>query len=187
MEALEVLAGALIEEELEVAQREERLSRTAVRNDGGAMPSEEAMEDNSMKAKAKAGPGSLFGCSVTSVIRWMGKDDFSFAEARGALSKMKVSPMPTEACTRTFLYAGKKGERGDPAKLTAEQQRELRDAAKEVQAELKAETEKRQAEKEAAKANGKPKAKKAKAARKKHNPKPKAKATEALEEATEAT
>ena len=69
----------------------------------------------------------------------MGKDGFSLAEPKAALKQAGVSKMPTDACIRTFLYAGKKGQRGEPAKLTAEQQKALRDTAKAFETKVKAE------------------------------------------------
>jgi len=70
-----------------------------------------------------------FDLPVTGVLRWMGLDKFSYAEAVQALKEQKVQPMPKSATVRTSLT------RGEPAKLSAEQQKQLRDSAKAVKEE----------------------------------------------------
>jgi len=82
-------------------------------------------------ASKPAGSMFIFEQPVTAVIRWMGKDQFSFAEAKAALRAGKGSKMPADGTIKTQLQAGKNGLRGDPAKLTQEHIKILRDAAKE--------------------------------------------------------
>jgi hypothetical protein len=81
-----------------------------------------------------AGSMFIFGQSVTSVLRWMGKDGFTFEEAKAALKTGKVSKMPADGTISIQIGAGKRGERGEPAKLSAEDQKVLRDAAKVIEA-----------------------------------------------------
>lgn len=66
----------------------------------------------------------LWDFSVTAVIRWMGKERFSFEQCRTALAKQKITV--ADATIRAQLLAGRKGERGIPASLTAFQEKELR-------------------------------------------------------------
>ena len=91
--------------------------------------------------KGGKGKGSIlvFDLPVTSVIRWMGGDGFDFHEVEAALTKAGVSRMPSENTIRSQIGAGKTGERGALAKLTVEQQKILRDAAKQYADEQKAE------------------------------------------------
>lgn len=58
---------------------------------------------------------SLFGHSVTAVIRWMGKAGWGFDKAKAAIAAQSISI--ADATIRAQLLAGKKGERGDPAAL----------------------------------------------------------------------
>lgn len=76
----------------------------------------------------------LFGHPVSAVIRWMGKDKFSCAEAIAALKAQNLHHMPTSS---TVSWALKNKEGAEAADLTAEQQKRLRDAAKAVEAEEK--------------------------------------------------
>ena len=62
---------------------------------------------------------SIFGFNVTSVVRWMGKDAWTFQQARRAMRKLNL-PV-ADATLQAQLRAGHIGTRGDPAKLTAEQ------------------------------------------------------------------
>ncbi len=66
---------------------------------------------------------SLFGQPVTAVIRWMGDDGWSFDQAYAALAKLKIPVADTTI--KAQLRAGQRGERGDPAKLSATQEHEL--------------------------------------------------------------
>lgn len=65
-----------------------------------------------------------FEQSVTSVIRWMGKEGWSLTEAKKAIEKAGVPY--SESTTRAQLLAGRKGERGDPAVLSKAQIKELK-------------------------------------------------------------
>lgn len=87
------------------------------------------------KTKSKAGRIFVFDLPVTRVLLWMGKNNFKLAEASAALKKAGVNKMPTEGTIRAYLGLGRT-EKFAPkiAKLTAEQQKILRDAAKAVEA-----------------------------------------------------
>ena len=87
------------------------------------------------KAKSKGGRMFVFDLPVTRVLLWMGKNNFKPAEASAALKKAGVNKMPTEGTIRAHLGLGRT-EKFAPkiAKLTAEQQKVLRDAAKAVEA-----------------------------------------------------
>lgn len=61
----------------------------------------------------------LFGHATTAVIRWMGKQNWKFKDVRESLNRMGVQV--AEATIRAQLLAGRKGQRGEPAELTAEQ------------------------------------------------------------------
>lgn len=95
---------------------------------------DKVVQINEQKKKAAKGTNGefrkntivIFGQhTVTGVLRWMGKEDFSFNEAQSAFKKMKLKREPTDLCILTYLYRGKKGV-GEPAKLTGDQQKILR-------------------------------------------------------------
>lgn len=66
----------------------------------------------------------LFGFPATAVIRWMGKQKFTLAQATRALNDLKANV--AKGTIQAQLRAGEKGERGDPAALTAEQEKRLK-------------------------------------------------------------
>lgn len=72
----------------------------------------------------------LFGYPATAVFRTMGKIGLSLEEATKVVDHFKVNT--TKACLYTFLRAGAKGERGDPAPLTATEKKEVVRIAKET-------------------------------------------------------
>lgn len=71
---------------------------------------------------------SIFGHSVASVIRWMGKNNFSFDQAINALRHKNVSPLPRDRYIKHLLAWGKAGERGAPAALTSDEMTVLHNA-----------------------------------------------------------
>ena len=80
------------------------------------------------KAPAKsAGSNRLFEYPVTAVIRWMGKAQWTFEDAKRAVAAQGVSV--ADATVRAQLSGGRKGERGAPAELTKQQIAQL-DAAR---------------------------------------------------------
>lgn len=67
----------------------------------------------------------IFGHPVTSVLRWMGKEDWTKDDAKKALRKLGINT--ADSTIDIQLRAGKRGERGDPAILTGKQENELWD------------------------------------------------------------
>jgi len=87
---------------------------------------EEAKEEKKEAKKAEAvaketGPKKRWlvfdKYPVTSVLRWMGKNGFSFEQARKALSSVQCDEV-NDTTLRIQLAAGAKGQRGEPAPLT---------------------------------------------------------------------
>ena len=72
--------------------------------------------------------GGLFGCSVTSVLRRLGKEGFSTAHAKAIMKAKGVKVSPTTVSIQ--LGNGRNGE-GEPVELTKGQLDELKKAAPE--------------------------------------------------------
>lgn len=66
----------------------------------------------------------LFDKQPTEVLRWMGKEGFSFDDAKNVFENLGVKV--SDATIRTQLGAGRTGQRGAPAMLTTEQENKLR-------------------------------------------------------------
>jgi hypothetical protein len=66
----------------------------------------------------------VFGYPATAVIRWMGKNEWTFSESRAALNGLGNVEV-SDATIRTQLRAGRKGERGPAAPLTDAEAQEL--------------------------------------------------------------
>lgn len=75
-------------------------------------------------SQAAGNRATLFTYTITAVLRWMGKNGFDFDKAEKALAKHSITIAP--ATIRAQLLAGRKGERGDPAPITAEQAEQLK-------------------------------------------------------------
>jgi hypothetical protein len=58
----------------------------------------------------------LFGFPVSAVLRWMGKQGWTFGEARTVLNSLGLSAV-ADGTINAYLLAGRKGQRGDPADL----------------------------------------------------------------------
>ncbi len=86
------------------------------------------------------GRSLIFGHSVTSVLRWMGKNLWTFKDARRCLNGLNLSEI-AEGTIRAQLQAGRNGERGPAAHITNEQAEELRKTIEEYRARRKAERE----------------------------------------------
>lgn len=93
---------------------------------------QQAQHPSSISSTGKGirGRNFLFGYPATAVFRTMGKMGLSLEEAMKVVAHYKVPT--TKACLYTFLRAGAKGERGDPASLTAAQKKEVVRIAKET-------------------------------------------------------
>lgn len=85
---------------------------------------EEYLEE---EKKATSKRTKLFGYPITSILRWMGKEKWSFQEARNSMDALEVDV--ADATIRAQLRAGKLGERGEPADLTEEQINSLYETA----------------------------------------------------------
>jgi len=79
-------------------------------------------------AKKPSGKPQIFGHSVSSVLFWMGKEGFNREQVEAALATLKVKSNPNTIAER--IGAGKSGKRGEAPKLTADQAKVLKDAAK---------------------------------------------------------
>lgn len=85
-------------------------------------------EPKSGSVQPKAGRSQLFGFSATAVMRWMGANGWDFDKAWAAFAGMGVDDL-SETTFKIQLRAGAKGERGEPAAVTAAQAKELEAAA----------------------------------------------------------
>lgn len=65
--------------------------------------------------------------SITSVLRWLGANGITVKQAKLACRALEI-PV-ADATVQAQVYAGKKGERGEPAELTKAQQAIWRKAA----------------------------------------------------------
>ncbi len=77
--------------------------------------------------KKPRGSYDLFGFPVTAVLRWMGKEGWTFHDARKVLDAYDLQEV-ADGTIRTQLGCGKRGERGEPAPLTPEQVKQLEEA-----------------------------------------------------------
>lgn len=121
------------------------------------------------KTKGENGPrGKIFvlGHSATAFVRYLGTEDFNLKETKAVLEALGVDQMPTDNCIRTFLYAGKKGQRGAPAELSAEQKKQVKDARANLKLATVKGDEEKKADAKASKASAKKKAAKKKTAAK---------------------
>jgi len=78
-------------------------------------------------AKKSGAAKTIFGFSVTSVVRRLGKAGFKPADAIKAIQSKVPSISPNTI--RVQVNAGRNGLRGEPAKLTAVQLKQLQAAA----------------------------------------------------------
>ena len=86
--------------------------------------------DKPVRESGESGKGNrytIFGKSVTSVLRWMGKQGWEFEDARKAVRSAGCEC--SDVTIRIQLLAGADGKRGKPARLTKEQQLALTEAA----------------------------------------------------------
>jgi hypothetical protein len=70
--------------------------------------------------------GDIFGHSVASVARALGKHDWLPSDAVVAIQS--VEPRASKLAIRTYVQAGRAGVRGEPAKLTSKQLKTLKAA-----------------------------------------------------------
>lgn len=67
----------------------------------------------------------IFEFSITAVIRWMGRNKWSFGDAKMVVDSYTGKDVVAEATIRAQLLGGRNGQRGEPAPLTEEQGKEL--------------------------------------------------------------
>ncbi len=80
------------------------------------------------KPKRQITRAQIFGYPVTAVLRWMGVEGWSFADARAAINAFGAGGI-SDTTIRIQLPAGRKGDRGAPAPITKQQAAELKAAA----------------------------------------------------------
>jgi len=86
------------------------------------------IEGRSAKTQQESGKrDKVFGFPATAVLRWMGKEGWSKAEARKALDSLGAEV--ADATIAAQLRAGATGERGPPAALSSSQENDLYTAA----------------------------------------------------------
>lgn len=89
-----------------------------------AKEADKAAKKEAAKEAKEAGPKKrwlVFGSyPVTAVLRWMGKNGMTFEQARKACSHLGCEDV-SDITLNLQLKAGAKGERGEPAALTAEE------------------------------------------------------------------
>lgn len=66
--------------------------------------------------------------SATAVVRWMGAKGWTFTQAQAVVKKLRLGL--ADVTIRIQLNAGASGKRGEPASLSRDEQKALRDAAK---------------------------------------------------------
>lgn len=105
------------------------LERSIKRHDKEASASrveslKEQAEGNGHTPRRVQARTELFGFPGTAVIRWLGKQGVAFPKAKAILDKHGLGEM-SESTIKIQLRAGLKGERGEPAKLTKDQAKQL--------------------------------------------------------------
>ncbi len=101
----------------------ERVKEHNKRIGADCLPEEREFPDLTPKKSVK----KLFGQNVTAVIRWMGTDAWDLDEVKKAFQTLDIQV--ADSTIDTQLRAGKKGQRGDPAKLSETQMETLYQAA----------------------------------------------------------
>ncbi len=66
----------------------------------------------------------LFGYPVKRVLMWMGREGWSFQDARNALNNLALETVP-DSSIRAQMYKGRNGWEGEPAALTEDQIKQL--------------------------------------------------------------
>ena len=73
----------------------------------------------------------LFDFPVTSVLRYLGKEEWDFLEVKNVMRELDVDP--ADATIRAQLRAGVLGTRGEPAKLTENQKETLENIRRNIE------------------------------------------------------
>lgn len=95
---------------------------------GADRPAATTVDDRPARQPVRTGGkgAELFGHPLTAVMRWMGKAGWTWEQGMTALGKLGIAA--NESTVKTQVGAGKKGLRGEPAALTADQIRSLESA-----------------------------------------------------------
>lgn len=81
------------------------------------------------KGERKQVRAQLFGYSITSVLRWMGKNGWNFEDAAVVCASIGAAKI-ADVTIRLQLKAGKDGLRGPAAPITPAQAKQLRELSK---------------------------------------------------------
>jgi hypothetical protein len=103
------------------AEAEEQKPKTTVKI---KLDNKTGIEAAATEGEEKGRRYMIFEYNVTSVLRWMGKDGWTFKQARRTMDALGL-PV-ADATLNAQLRAGVKGERGDPADLDEDEQAKLR-------------------------------------------------------------
>ncbi len=93
----------------------------------GDVPS--PIPNKSTKGTRKQVRAQVFGYSITAVLRWMGKEGWTFEDAAVVCATIGAAKI-ADVTIRLQLKAGKDGLRGPAAPITASQAKQLRQMSK---------------------------------------------------------
>lgn len=111
-------------EALKRLMEEERRSEQTHRGESEKLKvSKQAKSKGSSTTGTKGQRYELFGFPITAVLRWMGKNEWTKEEALKVVKHFKIECSPSTVGIQ--VKAGAKGERGEPANITAEQAGEM--------------------------------------------------------------
>ena len=111
----------------------QRIEKLAPKPAAAAKPAEAKQDKPAKNSPDKKDNGprkqvQIFGHSATAVLRWMGKNNWNAEDAGVAMTTMGAKYI-SDTTIRIQLRAGAKGERGEPAPITREQAKKLKEAA----------------------------------------------------------
>lgn len=121
---LEAYSDVLAEHSENLKKKVEEINDKLLKEINRVTTTQQAIAKGEMEAPKRA---ELYGHSITAVLRWMGKEKWSFEDAKAAMLRKGIQL--ADATFRAQLLAGRKGERGEPANLTKEQEADLRGEA----------------------------------------------------------
>ena len=117
----------------DVIEEAERINRAKLRELQsrlqGAVENAKTYQPATLTRRKPGKRATIFGYPATAVIRWMGKEGWDFEEAAIAIQSLTGKKV-ADATVRAALGHGRRGQRGEPAKLTAAQRRKVIAASK---------------------------------------------------------